>query len=75
MKLKIEKNIPIPPKERKKTALTVTDVLRQMKVGDSIKVPKRLRNQVSALGIYVFGKGSVTVRTLSASHARVWRVK
>jgi hypothetical protein len=75
MKLKIEHGVPIPPKRGKREPLTITDVMKKMKVGDSMAFPKKNYSSITAVAVYVFGKGGATTRTISPKTCRIWRVK
>ena len=65
-KLKIEKGVPLPPKNRKSG---ITNILRHMDIGDSFVGEKgrNYRATASYLGI------KITERTISERKVRVWR--
>ena len=64
---KIEKNVPIP----KKRTSGVSALLRKLKVGESILLPK----QAAYTQAYaVLGKGNCTIRS-TPDGVRVWRIK
>ena len=74
MKLKIEHGIAIPTTTAKPVE-TMSGVLRKMKVGDSLRIPRSKYSSFSSLGAQIFGKGNYTMRTVGRKSARVWRTK
>jgi hypothetical protein len=70
--IKIDHDIALPDKwNRKSTA--ITKAIRQMKVGDSIVIPKTERSKAISSANYR-GK-RVATRTISAELIRVWIVE
>lgn len=67
---KIEKGIPIPPRNR--LAIGVAPTLRAMKVGDSVVLPKSTSTYIchSAKDAGI----KVTQRRISDTEIRVWRI-
>lgn len=67
MSIRIEKGVKIPPHQNAKYPW------RQMKVGDSFLAPIEVRNSLHACANGV--KVRVTVRKVSETQVRVWRIK
>lgn len=73
--IKIEHGIPIPPK-RGTVAGGLLGLLRQMKVGDSIKLPLTTHgNYRSIHALAHHANIRITVRRLDKQFFRVWRLK
>jgi hypothetical protein len=70
LNLKIEKGVPIPPKAPER----LVDLFRQMKPGDSVKVPGKKWGIIAGNAHMVFGKGNYAARA-NGTGIRVWRLK
>jgi hypothetical protein len=72
--LKIEAGIPVPAKRRKGTGFA--QVLRAMKVGDSVFVPTAMKsaNTVMVCAHYVLGTGNYKTRSVDDG-MRVWKTR
>lgn len=66
--MKIEKNIPIPPRKSGLISLT----LREMKVGDSIVIPKSQDTSWRTAAMRL--KMDIVTRKISDTETRLWRV-
>ena len=69
--MKVEKNVPIPPKKSRAKNNYVT-ILREMEVGDSILVTKQ---EMSLNSLYVTAKRlgfKVTSRQIDENQNRLW---
>ena len=69
--LKIEKGIPIPLGGRKIHGFNA--VLKKMKVGDSVVLP-RSTSAANSLAKQALGTGNYTIRKIDESSCRVWKI-
>lgn len=69
MDIKVESNIPIP----KDRTDTMTALIRTMKPGDCITIPKSRRGGVASIARYLNIK--TVSRTISGTEVRVWRTE
>jgi TusA-related sulfurtransferase len=69
--MKIEKDVPIPAR-RKLNGLV--ELLRQMKIGDSVFVKTDDSATMRNTARYALGKGATTTRAEGKGY-RVWRIK
>lgn len=74
--MKIEKNIPIPPriysKGRPKCELRIA--METMEIGDSVVITKIKRQQVGSLA-KIMPNRKFTTRAVELDQVRVWRIK
>lgn len=76
MRIKIEKNIPLPtriPTSKKRKASGIADILKEMKIGDSFLYPETRRNSIYTSAKQVGIK--IVVAKIRTSTVRVWRIE
>ena len=62
--MKIEQNVPIPP--------TIKDILKEMKIGESIVLNRKIQTQLSINALYANIK--VKSKKIDDDSIRVWRI-
>ena len=72
-KLKIEKNIPMPPQRHKHN--TLVDLLKKMDVGDSIKADFKTMNSLRVRAREIGVKCTTRKLFDKANMYRIWRIK
>lgn len=72
-KLKIEKNIPMPPQRHKHN--TLVDLLKKMDVGDSIKADFKTMNSLRVIARKIGVKCTTRKLFDKDNMYRIWRIK